>query len=126
MTLLLTDYLAPYADVSIQVANLGGTLPFILERMDTTARLRLPDQPLPSNRLGRVYVDCASLGPRAIELAVAVYGAERVLFGTDFPIFRADWALDGLHAVNISEDERRKILFEIAAHILKESSLHAH
>lgn len=122
VTLLLTDFLVPYPDVSVQVANLGGSLPFILERMDNTAKLRLPDEPLPSDRMRRVYVDCASLGARAVELAVAVYGADRVVFGTDYPIFRADWAMDGIGAANISGGEARKILHENAAGLLERIS----
>ena len=105
VTLLLSDFLDPYPNVTVHVANLGGTLPMVIERMDHTAELRSPGEPLPSSRMRRVYVDCSSLGPRAIELAVAVFGADRLLFGTDCPIFRTDRTLAAVGAANINDDE---------------------
>lgn len=122
VTLMFTEFLAPYPDVSVHVANLGGTLPFVLERIDNRSKLHRPDEPLPSDRMGRVYVDCASLGPRAIELAVTVYGADRVVFGTDYPIFPTELALEGIRSANVSDDDRRKILHENAAGLLQRFS----
>lgn len=110
VTLCMTDYLTPYSRLSVQIANIGGTLPAVIERMDHAARVRTPDLPLPSAGLGRVYVDTASMGPAAIEAAVASFGAERVLFGTDCPIFRTDWTLDAVRATGIGDIARNKIL----------------
>ena len=110
VTLLFTDFLDPYPDVPVQVANLGGTLPAVIERMDHSLSLRDPEAPLPSTRARRVYVDCASLGPTAIEAAVATYGSDRVVFGTDCPIFRTDWSLDAIARARLTEKEREMIL----------------
>ena len=110
VTLLFSDFLDPYPNVTVQVANLGGTLPMVIERMDHAAKLRTPDDALPSSLARRLYVDCASLGPRAIEAAVAIYGADRVVLGTDCPIFRTDWTLDGVRAANIAKAEKSALL----------------
>jgi predicted TIM-barrel fold metal-dependent hydrolase/nitrite reductase/ring-hydroxylating ferredoxin subunit len=118
VTLLFSDFLDPYPNVSVHVANLGGTLPMVIERMDNATRLRAPEAPVPSSQAGRLYVDSASLGPRAIEIAVAVFGPDKVMFGTDCPIFRTDWALDGVRAANISEDDRAAILSGNAARLI--------
>ena len=85
VTLCLTDLLAPYPDVTVQVHNLGGNIPYEVERMDHRCLLDTPEEELPSSRFRRakVYVDCNSFGPRAIEAAVALYGAERIVCGTD-------------------------------------------
>jgi predicted TIM-barrel fold metal-dependent hydrolase len=106
VTLLFTGFLDPYPDVTVQVANLGGALPMVIERMDHAAKLRTPDAELPSGRARRVYVDCSSLGSRSIEIAAAVYGADRIVLGTDCPIFRTDWTLAAIAAASIAE--RRK------------------
>jgi uncharacterized protein len=108
-TLLFTDFLDPYPDVSVHVANLGGTLPMVIERMDHSVKLRTPEAPLPSSRARRVHVDCSSLGPRSLELAVAVYGADRIVVGTDCPIFRTDWTLQAISDANITEQQRDAI-----------------
>jgi predicted TIM-barrel fold metal-dependent hydrolase len=110
VTLLFSDFLDPYPNVTVQVANLGGTLPMVIERMDHAAKLRTPDDPLPSSRTDRIYVDCASLGPNAIETAVAVYGANRVVLGTDCPIFRTDWTIDAIRGTRLGSEDRELIL----------------
>lgn len=120
ITLLFSNFLADYPNASVHVANLGGTLPMVIERMDHAARLRAPGEPLPSARLraSRVHVDCSSLGPLALELAVAVFGADKIVIGTDCPIFRADWTLEAVGKARISDADRRAILCENAKRLL--------
>lgn len=110
VTLLFTDFLDAFPKVSVHVANLGGTLPAVVERMDHTVKARGLQMPLPSQQMRRVYVDCSSLGPRMIELAVALYGADRVVLGTDCPIFRSDWTIDAIREARLSDAEREAIL----------------
>ena len=85
VTLCLTDYLAPYPDATVYLHNLGGNIPYEVERMDHRCLLDTPQEELPSARFrkAKVYVDCNSFGPRAIEAGVRLYGAERIVCGTD-------------------------------------------
>jgi predicted TIM-barrel fold metal-dependent hydrolase len=117
VTLCLTDFLAPYPDVTIQVHNLGGNIPYEVERMDHRSLLDTPDEELPSSRFRRakVFVDCNSFGPRAIEAAVSLYGAERIVCGTDGSAFGVDWTRKALAEARIGEDEREQILHRNAA-----------
>ena len=118
VTLLFGDFLDPYPDVSVHVANLGGTLPMVIERMDNVVLTRMPEAPLPSSKAGRIHVDCSSLGPRALEIAVAVYGAERIVFGSDCPIFSTETAKATIANAKISEEARQAIRFGNAANLL--------
>jgi predicted TIM-barrel fold metal-dependent hydrolase len=118
-TLLFSDFLDPYPDVSVHVANLGGTLPMVIERMDHALGLRAPDAAPPSSQARRVHVDCSSLGARSLELAVAIYGADRIVVGTDCPIFRTDWTLQAIKDARITEDERNAIRGGNAAELLR-------
>src|SRR5712672_2389979 len=120
VTLCLTDYLAPYPDVSIQVHNLGGNIPYEVERMDHRSLLDTPEEELPSSRFRRakVYVDCNSFGPRAIEAAVSLYGAERIVCGTDGTEFGCDWTRKALAEAQIGEEAREQILHGNAAAML--------
>lgn len=88
LTLILSDLPDRYPRIQFQVINLGGTLPFVVERMQAIARHRTPDKPFPTERLRRLWFDTASMGPKALEMAVALYGADRIMLGTDWPIFR--------------------------------------
>jgi predicted TIM-barrel fold metal-dependent hydrolase len=120
VTLCLTDYLAPYPDVAIQVHNLGGNIPYEVERMDHRSLLDTPEEELPSSRFrkAKVYVDCNSFGPLAIEAAVSLYGAERIVCGTDGSEFGCDWTRKALADARIGEEAREQILHRNASAML--------
>ena len=69
-------------------------------------------------RKASVYVDCNSFGPRAIEAAVDLYGAERIVCGTDGSEFGCDWTRKALADARISEEAREQILHRNAAAML--------
>src|ERR1700722_8825406 len=120
VTLCLTDLLASYPDVTVVVHNLGGNIPYEVERMDHRCLLDTPNEELPSSRFrkAKVYVDCNSFGPRAIEAAVSLYGAERIVCGTDGSAFGVDWTRKALAEAQIGEDAREQILHRNAAAML--------
>ena len=125
VTLCLTDFLAPYPDAMIHVHNLGGNIPYEVERMDHRCLLDTPHEELPSARFRRskVYVDCNSFGPSAIEAGVRLYGAERIVCGTDGSEFGCQWTSKALADANISEEAREQILHrnarDMLAHLVK-------
>jgi len=118
VTLLFSDFLDAYPDISLHVANMGGTLPYVIERMDNVTLTRTPDAALPSSKAGRVHVDCSSLGPKSLELAVKVFGADRIVFGTDCPIFSTEQSLNAVATADISDADRQKILTGNAEQLL--------
>jgi predicted TIM-barrel fold metal-dependent hydrolase len=120
VTLCLTDCLAPYPDLTVVVHNLGGNIPYEVERMDHRCLLDTPQEELPSSRFrkAKVYVDCNSFGPRAIEAAVSLYGAERIVCGTDGTEFGCDWTRKALAEAQIGEEAREQILHGNAAAML--------
>lgn len=103
---------------TFQVVNLGGAFPFLLERMDHVSAIRAPAAPLPSSLLGGVSFDTASLGPRSIEMAVAILGAHRIMLGTDYPIFDTAYSTAALAAARISAEDRLAIASGNAAALL--------
>ena len=82
--------------------------------------LDTPDEELPSSRFrkAKVYVDCNSFGPHAIEAAVRLYGAERIVCGTDGTEFGVDWTRKALAEAEIGEVAREQILHHNAAVLL--------
>src|SRR3954452_1331261 len=120
VTLCMTDCLADYPDVTVVVHNLGGNIPYEFERMHHRGRLDTPNEELPSSRFrkAKVYVDCNSFGPHAIEAAVRLYGAERIVCVTDGTEFGCDWTRKALAAAEIGEDARDQILHRYAAAML--------
>jgi predicted TIM-barrel fold metal-dependent hydrolase len=82
-----------YPRVRWIVPHLGGALPFILERLDEhwsrdRGRRALPAAP--SDCLQNLLFDTAGHGPTAIDFAISILGADRVVFGSDFPMVGVD------------------------------------
>ena len=88
--------------------------------MDHRCLLDTPNEELPSSRFrkAKVYVDCNSFGPRAIEAAVHLYGAGRIVCGTDGTAFGVDWTRKALEEADIGEEARDRILRGNAAAML--------
>ena len=118
LTLVLSDILEAYPGISFQVVNLGGTIPFIFERMESIALHRSPDEPFPTAKLRRIWYDCASLGPRAIEAAVKVYGSDRVMMGSDYPIFQSDPHENAVAPADVTDRQRDDIASGTARRLL--------
>jgi predicted TIM-barrel fold metal-dependent hydrolase len=118
VSLIHSDAMARYPNITWQVVNLGGTFPFLVERMDHIVATRAPEGTRPSTMLGDIVFDCASLGPRALEMAVGVFGADRVMFGTDYPIFTSDVSAQALATARLTEAEHALVASGTAHAIL--------
>lgn len=112
VTLVLTDFLASYPDVIVVSHNLGGNIPFEMERMDHRSYM---DQPtaelLPSQkfRAAPLLVDCNSFGPKALEMAVSVFGADKIVFGSDGSRFGGKWSVNAIGDAKLSESDKHAI-----------------
>jgi predicted TIM-barrel fold metal-dependent hydrolase len=111
VTLTLTDFLKPYPDVTFQFAMLGGAIAFHTEFIELGAK-RAGLQLDTKAALRRVYIDTGVFGrgPRAFELAVEAWGADRILFGSDYPLVPINPTLDVINRANISSSDRENIL----------------
>jgi predicted TIM-barrel fold metal-dependent hydrolase len=83
ITLALTDFLDAYPDVSVQIAMMGGAISYVAEQIQMAAEEA--GTPVPPKRFRSVYLDTgqSGRGPRGIALAARVFGADRLLFGSD-------------------------------------------
>ena len=71
-----------------------------------------------------LYVDCSSTMPFGLPLGkteelIRRYGAERVLFGTDYPMWSPKKELENFFSLNLTDKERRLILSENAQKLFK-------
>jgi predicted TIM-barrel fold metal-dependent hydrolase len=117
VTLIHAGLAERYPGMVVQVVNLGGAFPMLVERMDHIVQTRDTGAPLPSGMLGGLVFDMASLGPRALEIGVKVLGAERVMFGTDYPIFDSGVSAAALAAADISDEVRAAVRWGNAARV---------
>jgi predicted TIM-barrel fold metal-dependent hydrolase len=110
LTLETSPFLGGYPGVTVHVSMLGGHLPWIAE----TLALREKAAPAgPLWPLRKIYVDTGILKPGglAIAHAVAVFGADRILFGSDFPQFGTRRPGDAFLESGLPLENREQILF---------------
>ncbi len=71
--------------------------------------------------LPNLYFDCCSCFPfiekERVEKIIRIYGADRVLFGTDYPLWSPIKEIETFNTLSLSDDERRLILSENAKKI---------
>jgi len=86
ITLGLTDFLDPYPDVSVEVIMLGGFTPYLLDTWVQAGKANGLADPL--SRLRRIYLDTGPYSRNGawVRQAADAFGADRILFGTDFGV----------------------------------------
>ena len=120
VTFCLTDFLEPYSGAQFHLHNLGGNIPFEVDRLDHLSRYREPESELPSQKIRRskVFLDCNSMGSSGIERAVEVYGADRIILGTDGTNYGISESLNAIKAARLSGFDQQLILSGNAARLL--------
>jgi len=72
------------------VPHLGGTLPFLVQRLDHMAQRFMPGKGVPGAELRKFWYDTVNAYPPALRLAIATFGLERIVFGTDWPFWKGE------------------------------------
>jgi predicted TIM-barrel fold metal-dependent hydrolase len=111
--LALTDFLDAYPDVTVQVAMMGGAISFVAEQIQMAAEEA--GQPVPPKRFRSIYLDTgqSGRGPRGMALAAKVFGADRILFGTDSgPNSLVGATIASVKQAALTTEEKQQILVE--------------
>jgi aminocarboxymuconate-semialdehyde decarboxylase len=121
-----------FPEIAWIVADVGGVLSFFAQRAvniytgrtdELRDRFGLTENPIDSFR--RFYVDTADHPTQTLRCALDFFGADRLVFGTNYPygpqegrlfVRNSLAALDGLE---LPDEQRRAILGDTAARILK-------
>ena len=87
--MIFDGFLDRYPDLKIIAAHAGATAPYLAGRMDRSWEMTLPGKAAistpPSEYLRRVYYDAVTYQQEALELCIAVGGADKVMYGSDYP-----------------------------------------
>jgi aminocarboxymuconate-semialdehyde decarboxylase len=82
--LLLGGALARHDGLRMIVAHGGGSIPFLLRRLQRAHELG-SDSSSPAESFGRLYFDSVVLDPRVLAALLTFTDASRVLLGSDYP-----------------------------------------
>lgn len=106
----LPDYFVPFADrhpgVRLLLAHLGNGA-------GANGRAELQVRAVQAAKHGNIWIDTSSsrsLLPRLIEWAVQEIGAERLLFGSDTPLYHVALQRERIEVAEISDGAKRLIL----------------
>jgi aminocarboxymuconate-semialdehyde decarboxylase len=92
--LIFGGVLEEVPDLKLVFAHGGGSVPYILPRMergwDVWAPAREHTRERPSAYLGRCWFDSITWDSESLEFLVKRVGADRVLFGTDYPFLMGE------------------------------------
>ena len=112
-----------YPRVKVIAPHAGGTVPFLLGRLDTGYRAYRECggtvQP-PSQALRHVYYDTVNPYPPALRCLAEAVGPQRMLFGSDFPhvIGSVEAVLRSLREAGLDGDALEGVLWRNAWHLL--------
>ena len=87
--MIFDGFLDRYPNLKIIAAHAGATAPYLAGRMDRSWEMTVPGKATisipPSEYLRRVYYDAVTYQQEALELCIAVGGADKVMYGSDYP-----------------------------------------
>lgn len=87
--MIFDGFLDLYPNVKLIASHAGGALPYLVGRFEKGDEVELPQRrkmkAKPTEYLRRLYYDCITYDLGALNYLVSVVGADRVMFGTDWP-----------------------------------------
>lgn len=123
--LIFAGVLERLPNLKLVVGHLGGTIPFMAERVERgyevypecRAHISRP----PSEYFRRIYIDTVNFDPAALRLGLDFAGADRIVFGSDYPhqVGYINRALEAVRGMPVDDAERARILGGNAAALLK-------
>jgi 6-methylsalicylate decarboxylase len=122
-SLLYSGTLSRCADIKFIFSHGGGTAPFLADRI--ASLVRRPNYPELRERipkgveyeLRKLYYDVVSIAgnPSGFQALKGVAASSQILFGTDFPFYRIEHAIDGLAKCDLTETDLTAINHQNAA-----------
>lgn len=119
--MIFDGFLDRYPALKVIAAHGGGTLPYVSGRLDIchanmpACREKISDPP--STYLRRIYYDAVVHTPDSLALCMAVGGADRVLYGSDYPHNIGDMKGCLARVDALPPDQRRAVRGENAKRI---------
>jgi aminocarboxymuconate-semialdehyde decarboxylase len=118
--------LEKYPRIRFVLSHLGGTVPYIAERIDrgyeAYPEVRVNIKERPSFYFKRnCYYDTVAFEPRALQFALEFAGPEHVMLGSDYPHQIGDMAkaVKVIENLPISAEIREKVVGANAVSLLK-------
>jgi aminocarboxymuconate-semialdehyde decarboxylase len=117
MRLVFSGVMERHPNLKLVMSHTGGALPYQAGRMDKNGKkANLPHQP--SEYIKRFYTDTVTPHSLGMRYAVEFFGADHVMYGTDYPCWSPADALRFFAECGFSEEVQAKIFAGNAERIL--------
>lgn len=103
-----------HPDLKIYMSHTGGALPYQSGRMDKSFSKGIKLSHPTSTYIKRMYTDIVSPHTMGMKFAVEYYGADHILYGSDYPCWNPTTALELFDAIGLSKDDQEKIFYSNA------------
>ena len=111
--LVLSGLMDRHPNLKVVVTHTGGVLPYQAGRLDkNSGAAGLPARP--SDYLKRMYTDTVSPHAAGVKFAVEFYGADHVMYGSDYPCWDPAAALRILDELDLDDETLEKITYRNA------------
>ncbi|MGH3251434.1 MAG: amidohydrolase family protein [Trebonia sp.] len=117
LRLIFSGIMERHPGLRVMHTHGGGVLPYQAGRIDKNARIEGLAE-LPSTYLRRTYVDTVAPQALTIRTAVEFYGADHVMYGTDYPCWSPRAAAGVVDGAGLTEADTAKVLRDNAAGLL--------
>jgi aminocarboxymuconate-semialdehyde decarboxylase len=123
--LIFSGVVERHPDLTFVLGHLGGTVPYLVERMDrgfeAYRECREHISKPPSEYVRRMYIDTVNFQPDALEMGLRFMGSDRLVLGTDYPheVGNVDRALEAVRGLGLDSGDEAKILGGTAARLLR-------
>ncbi len=115
LRLIVRGTLDRVPDLDVIVPQLGGTIPFLMQRA-IDLNLGGTEHDLLHYLRNRMWLDSNSLWPPALRCAIDTVGVDRIVFGSDYPLRRTlDEAVRDIRDSWLGDDDKASILGGVAA-----------
>jgi len=125
LRLVFSGILKRMPTLKLVASHLGGVFPYLRGRIEigfnAYPECRINISEPPSDHLKKVWMDSICYDENILMSSYAWSGADKILLGTDFPhqISDLEKAVERIKRLNISEEEKQKILGQNATRLLK-------
>jgi aminocarboxymuconate-semialdehyde decarboxylase len=122
--LVFSGVIERFAGIRWVLAHLGGTIPYLAERLDrgyyAFSDCRREISRPPSEYLKKLYYDTVNFDVNALKLAIQFAGVDHLLAGSDYPhqIGSLDKMVDSIKALDLSDADSARILGGNTAELL--------
>nr|WP_042191476.1 amidohydrolase family protein [Kibdelosporangium sp. MJ126-NF4]CEL20106.1 2-amino-3-carboxymuconate-6-semialdehyde decarboxylase [Kibdelosporangium sp. MJ126-NF4]CTQ97330.1 2-amino-3-carboxymuconate-6-semialdehyde decarboxylase (EC 4.1.1.45) [Kibdelosporangium sp. MJ126-NF4] len=111
-SILFAGWLSKFPGLKLIAANAGGALSLLREKLDLAQHRARPGGPPVSDQLSLLYYDTATPSAVSLRAAASVFGADRLLFGTDSPPLTAPLpsSLNLIDTLDVTPEQRELVL----------------